>query len=320
MKRTALPLMLAAAGLLAGCAAKDAVFVTKTSLSIIDADAAPASISIAFDRAEGYVGPRLDDGKVYPVTGYLQTTGEGLSRQVKQVFAGGQAASLVAGAAVASPAAAGAPGCGDDRVNPPLFFATSTTLGLKVGFSESAGLPNAFTLGYKRKEVAAVPVSKTCQPSVLASLDSDAGARVQVGDPKAKLDLTQYFATGAAADVLAQLPQIQSLFQKRAQAAMGDVAAFNERERVQGRIALDTLTCAGKVPDASFERVVNNAEDLHLFPDVGAGARIRGAAGVAEQRRLYGELLSLRVGDDSAQFGDALAFHKQRACELAQAR
>ncbi|WP_422010205.1 hypothetical protein [Roseateles sp.] len=304
------------AGLLAGCATRDAVFVTKTSLSIIDADATPASISIAFDRAEGYAGPRADDGVVYPVTGYLQTSGKGLSREVKQVFAGGPAAALVLQDGTPPPPGP-ASRCDDGRAGPPLFFATGTTLGLKVGFSESAGLPNAFTLGYKRKELAIVPVSASCHPAVLASIDSDAGARAVATDAKANLAVTQYFATGKAAEALAARPEIRSLFRKNAEAAMGDVAAFNERERRQGRLALDVLACAGRVPEGAFGRVVNNAEDLGLFPDAGAATRIRAATGIAEQRRLYGELLSLRVGDSDA-FGDALAFHKQRTCALAQ--
>ena len=37
---------------LGGCATKDAVFVTKTSFSILDVDSTPAGISVAHDRVE----------------------------------------------------------------------------------------------------------------------------------------------------------------------------------------------------------------------------------------------------------------------------
>ena len=88
------PLTLLAA--LAGCATVDnATFVTKTSISVVDADAAPASASIGFDRIEAYVGPRLADGSVYPVVAAVQSTGSGMGRTVQQSFAGGDAALLV---------------------------------------------------------------------------------------------------------------------------------------------------------------------------------------------------------------------------------
>ena len=62
---------------LTACVTKDAVFVTKTSFSILDVDATPASVSIAHDRVEGYFGPRFDNGHVYPVTGYFKGQGSG---------------------------------------------------------------------------------------------------------------------------------------------------------------------------------------------------------------------------------------------------
>jgi hypothetical protein len=312
--KTTLVLLLAAAGL-AGCMSTSqyATFVTKTSLSIVDADTTPPGVSIAFDRVEGYVGPRFDNGTVYPVTGYLRTKGSGLFRETQQVYAGGRAAELALGKPV--PDAAELP-CSDGASNPAMIFATGTTIGIKLGFIEGTALPNSFTLGYRRKEASAIPVSRECQPSVLAYIDSEGQGRQVAGQPKLDFGVAQYFATGTAANVLAGQSYIRDHFQSEARAALGDVAAFNAREAVQTRMALDVLTCAGKVPDARFDRVVTNAEDLKLFADDGAANRIRNAGAIAVQRQMYTEQLGLRLGDSDERTA-ALRFHKQRVCELA---
>ena len=55
--------------LLAGCATGPdrVVFVTKTSLSVLDYDTAPPGVGIAYDRVEGYFGPSYASGAVPPV-------------------------------------------------------------------------------------------------------------------------------------------------------------------------------------------------------------------------------------------------------------
>jgi hypothetical protein len=312
--KTTLALLLATAAL-AGCMSTSqyATFVTKTSLSIVDVDTTPPGLSLAFDRVEGYVGPRFDDGTVYPVAGYLRTKGSGLFRETQQVYAGGHAARLALSETSTN---GGGAACSDGAENPAMIFATGTTIGIKLGFIEGTALPNSFTLGYRRKEASAIPVSRECQPSVLAYLDSDSRGREVAGQPKLDFGVAQYFATGAAADALAAQPFVRAHFTSEAQAALGEVAAFNAREAVQTRMALDVITCAGKVPDARFDRVITNAEDLKLFADDGAANRIRGAGAIAVQRRMYTEQLGLRLGDTDERTA-ALRFHKQRVCELA---
>ena len=304
--------ILALVVLLCGCATQNAVFVTKTSLSVLDLDTTPPGASLAFDRVEGYIGPRFDDGTVYPVTGSLRTSGEGMQREIHQLFAGGKAALLVLRDKEVSLAPKP---CTDELRNPPLLFVTGTTLGIKLGFAEGTPLPNSFVLGYRRKEAAFVPVSKECQPSVLATFDSETQARSDPAQPKLQGGITQYFATGAAADELAQVREVRNLFRSQAIEAVGNVAAFNQREAAQTRLALDVLTCVGKVPDDGFARVVNNAEDLALIDD-GAAARVRAGATPAEQRRRYAEFLSLRLGE-SDEYGSALHFHHKRVCAIA---
>jgi hypothetical protein len=298
-----------------GCATKDAVFVTKTSFSVLDVDATPAGISVAHDRVEGYFGPRFDNGFVYPVTGYFNATGSGLTREVQQVFAGGDAATVVLGANPAPPALSS---CGDSRDNPPLLFATGTTIGIKLGFAENTVVPTSFVFGYRRKEVAWVPVSKSCQPSVLATLDSNATARGQSNDPKLKAGVAQFFATGAAAVQLATDPIIRGTFQREAQKAVGNVAEFNSREAVHNQLTLDILGCASKVPEPRFESVVSNADELGVLASTSDAAEIRKGVDAKDRLGRYTRLLRLRNGDEEPRTA-ALTIHKARVCRLVSA-
>lgn len=297
---------------LAGCATKDAVFVTKTSFSVLDVDATPAGVSVAHDRVEGYFGPRFDDGNVYPVTGYFHANGTGLAREVQQVFAGGEAATVVLGATPGTPRP---DTCGDTRDHPPLLLATGTTLGIKLGFAEGTVLPTSFVFGYRRKEAAWVPVTRTCAPSVLATLDSSASARGKAEDPKLQAGVGQYFATGAAAIRLAQDERIRDTFRREAQKAVGNVAAFNDREAAQNHLTLDIIGCASKVPHADFDRVVGNADELGVVPS-GSAAQIRAGVDATDRLGRYARLLRLRNGDGDPRTA-ALTIHKTRVCQLA---
>jgi hypothetical protein len=301
------------AAALAACGTQNAVFITKTSISVLDVDATPSSASIAHDRTEGYFGPRFEDGSVYPVTGYFNTTGAGLTRKVKQVFAGGEAATVVLGANVNSRPPKP---CNDDRNEPPLLFATGTTIGIKVGFVEGAPLPNSFVFGYRRKEAATVPVSKDCHPSVLATLDSEGSARTETNGPKLKGNAGQYFATGAAATLLAQDRGIRNMFKEEAQRAIGAAEAFNEREAAQLRLTLAAVECAARVPDGRFDRVITNADELSLFAHPSDGTFVRAAASPSERLQRYSGRIRLRMGDEDPRTS-ALEVHKKRVCDLA---
>lgn len=316
--------ILALAACFGGCANTNyAVFVTKTTLSIVDADTTPVEATIAFNRSEGYVGPRFSSGIVYPVTGFLQTSGSGFSRNTRQVFAGGAAAEHVLGST--APASAGVnqksqppSPCSDGRERPPLFFATGTTLGLRVGFVDNTALPNSFTLGYRRKEAAAIPVADNCFPSVLAAHESDPSAREKAGDPKAGLALAQWFATGNAADTLAQDDDIRNLFKREAAVALTGVAAFNDRERTQLRATADILACAAAVEDDDFDTVIVSARELNLLPEKGDQIAMAAAKGT-KRRAKYAELLGLRAGVDDPTRAAALSLHQKRVCGLRKA-
>ena len=314
--RIAASLLLVVAAGLGGCMSTTqyATFVTKTSLSLVDADTTPPGVSIAYDRIEGYVGPRFDNGSVYPVAGYLRTKGSGLFRETQQVYAGGRAARLVVGEPGDGVTAVA---CGDGAKEPAMIFATGTTIGIKLGFIEGTALPNSFTFGYRRKEASAIPVSKDCQPSVLAYLDSDASGRQEAGQPKLDFGVAQYFATGLSADALASQPFVRENFKAEAAAALGDVAAFNSREQQQMRVALDVLVCVAALPDAQLDRVINNADELSLFDDR-VTQDLRRAASAAEKRRIYTQELGLMLGD-SEERGSALRLHQKKVCALPRA-
>jgi hypothetical protein len=311
--RLGLSLFAAALLSLVGCATKDAVFVTKTSFSILEVDATPAGVSVAHDRTEGYFGPRFDDGHVYPVTGYFRGSGKGPEREVQQVFAGGLAATVVLGA---DPGTSNFANCNDGRDRPPLVFATSTTLGVKLGFLENTVLPTSFVFGYRRKEAAWVPVSSTCQPSVLATFDSSATAKAKDGESKLNAGVSQYFATGSAAVKLAQDGDIRASFRKEAVKAMGEVTAFNDRRANQNQIALEIIDCASRVPDAKFDSVVSNADEVGVLPTSFDAADIRKGGNAKEQLAIYARKLHLRNGDEDPRTA-ALTIHKTKVCKLA---
>lgn len=322
---------------LGGCASPrdNAIFATRTSLSVIDTESTPASVSIAYDRAEGYMGPRLPDGSVYPVFGLLETDGGILFREVRQTYAGGCAAQLVtlpAGRPVLSCPQPLTPtqGASDDK--PILFFATSTTLGVKLAFQTAANasvpIPESFTLGYKRKEASIIPVDAQRQPSVLASVDTRSGAAVDSGGTATvsptgpgPLQLTQFFATGVAAENLARDPEVVRILHARATSALTEVQTYRLNEASQGRIALDTVACLAKIPDPSLSQVWNNAEALGIFTDRGPVVwpqlRAAGTSPVA-QRKVYTGHMAVLIAD-SKEYTQLLDLHRKAVCGLASA-
>ncbi|HMU17348.1 MAG TPA: hypothetical protein PKC95_07875, partial [Thauera aminoaromatica] len=165
-------ILLSLALMVAGCASRPdtVVFVTKSSLGV-DVEQTPPSASIAYDRVEGYFGPRYESGAVPPVLAVFMTNGQLLDRQVKQLYATGDAARALL--APAAPLPSDPEQGGDFK---PMFFGSSTTVGLKIGY-EAGGSTSTFTLGYKRKELSVIPVNAGRFPSVLATLQTDVDAR-----------------------------------------------------------------------------------------------------------------------------------------------
>lgn len=250
----------------AACANPDSVlFVTKSSLGI-DIDAKLATATVAYDRDEGYVGPRYDNGAVPPVVASIQTDGTLINPQIRQIFATGSAALNVVSQ---DPSAA--------KARPPdlsggkkmMFFGTSTTTGLKIAFS--SGTPDALTFGYKRKEFSFIPLgtmvtgtgvnARTVDvyPSVLASLDT----RVQSTSPTDGSFLTrQFFATGTAADSLATDSTIRQIFKNEAK---DSYQIYKESTQNQGLKSLDILRCYSGMDEKMAAMAWKHADQMQLY-------------------------------------------------------
>jgi hypothetical protein len=320
-----------AAILLLGCATQPdtAVFVTKTSLSLLDMDSVPSSVSIAYDRVEGYFGPRFDDGTVFPVVSSLETDGGLLDRKIKQVFATGAAATLVTGTEPRCNCSATPPGK-ELEGNKVVLFGTGTVLGVKFGFAEN--LPS-LTLGFKRREAALIPVDKWRQPSVLASFDNLTAAGVPAGAasvpaglasaPASQFRLEQFFATGAAAENLARMRGMREVFQDKAERAIGEVEKYRSEEARQGRLALDTLSCFSKVGDDKLDLVWSNAEALGVFGDLGTVGRIRAEPAQPGQRQKQRQIYTGELGlldAASPSYTVLLGLHKKSVCDLSASK
>ena len=341
-------------GLLAACAspAESVYFITKTSTSVVDADSLPAGISFGYDRVEGYAGPRFSDGSLFPVASSIESKGSGINREVRQAFATGKAALIVTGRLAvdgnssninsndkhtgSTPTGLSAdtrPAAAEKRKV--VFFGTATSVGLKVGFDTSSPVPTSFTLGYKRKELAVVPVDQHLQttsvlgsftngvgvaavPDAAASAPASASATGAAPTERVRFDVQQYFATGAAAENLAGLSSIQAQFQDKAKAAVGGIEKFRLAEAHQGRLALDALACAQKLTGTRFERLLANAEALGMFGPLGGVAALRKATGEAAQRQSYVSFMSLLDVDDPLS-SERVALHKATVCEWARA-
>jgi hypothetical protein len=323
--------------LLSACTTTDSVvFVTKTSLGI-DVDASTPGASVAYDRVEGYLAPRYSNNGAPAVYASFGTNGNLFTdRKIKQVYATGQAAKTVStrpasgtgdAAATAARSGRGADaadivggGAGQSqggggsaekeskRLDKAMFFGTSTTLGLKVGYSGTA--LDAMTFGFKRKEISLIPGVDRPEdyPSTLSSFDNQTST---AGTDDTGLAVRQFFATGVAADQLAASPEIQTVLQNQARNAVAD---YREEERQQTRFVLLSLTCLSKLDDAKLPIVWDHAEALQLFDEAKVLTDIR-AATPHNARAIYTDNLR-QFKAASAYHTTLLHGHAQRVCKL----
>lgn len=225
--------MLLAVALLAGCADTGRVIFVTTSSFGINVDNKPPTVSIAYDRTEGYIGPRYEDGAIPPVVASIETDGGIFNPRIRQVYATGPAAVRAVG--TPNPPESPHEFVGDKKRT--VFFGTTTTLGLKAGFGESG--PDSFVLGYKRKEFSYIPlgtkseggVAHDAYPSVLASIDTTAKVQTQASTA---LTTVQFFATGWAADTLAGNSKVTSVFEVKAQDALTASMTNAQIEQAKG--------------------------------------------------------------------------------------
>ncbi len=206
--------------LLAGCAGNErVVFVTSTNLGL-NVDATTNSASIAYDRIEGYFAPTYENGALPPVVGSIEIGGDIFTPEIRQVYATGHAAELATAQTTADPNPKTA--LLRRQESKSAFFGTSTTLGLNVT-SAAGGTPMSMNFGFRRKEASILPLGydenteEDKYPSVLASIDNVTHAGKSVG-----LENQQFFATGFAAENLAQKDEIRDVFTATSLIALRD--------------------------------------------------------------------------------------------------
>lgn len=257
---------------LGGCAKDSVLFVTNSSLGI-DVETKPAvTASLAYEREEGFFGPRYNDGSIPPVVASLQTGGNIFNPAIRQFYATGDAALAATGAAPANPAQASGGRSGDPTTDgndsKMALFGTATTLGFKLGFDGTSAYPDSFVFGYKRKEFSLIPTGKLgdhhTYASTLASIDSNTStsgpANVTVGGPgNVGLTSSQFFATGSAATALATNPVVAKALGIAAVNAAAATLTPDQKNQVLALAAALSSTqqanltkISGKLGDATF--------------------------------------------------------------------
>jgi hypothetical protein len=241
------------------------LFATKSNVGF-DFDSAPPTAELAISRVEGVVEPTFEGGKTLPVMASFKVRGEGLfAGGVGQTFTTGEAAVIMATlygdkfsnlgenlnwkTDVESKFDSALVLSAEPKVNingisfattdvKPVFFGTTTSLGLKVSWSGMSGpSPDSLHLGYKRKELAWAPVSMEVEelddgdtadqngeddtgkkqwhmrvPSLLATIDASGDAKTT---DRAEFDWLQYFATGRSASALALRQEVRQAMLSR---------------------------------------------------------------------------------------------------------
>ncbi|MBW2739637.1 MAG: hypothetical protein JRE64_12495 [Deltaproteobacteria bacterium] len=243
---------------LSGCGTgkQNVLFVTKTSLGI-DIDSKPPAIDIGYSRKEATLSPKFEGG-VLPQMATFSTDVGFVNTAVGQSFATGNAALLMSKyiGTKMRPASSSAQNILDaeilddnktswvngSTVNAKrYFFGTDTSFALKITFGlETGGYPDSFSLGYKRKELAYVPLmegtvngqQKVGLPSLIATADLD----TETPDvPGTQVQYKQFYATGRAASYLAALPEIRNTLGYKILDVSQLIAAKASRERFESQ-------------------------------------------------------------------------------------
>lgn len=308
---------------ISGCSTVDkAVFVTKTSISVLDVDSTPSEVSFAYDRTEGFIGPNYQNGSVPSVVGSFRSSGEIFNPKIKQVYATGEAANLV----VDGNAQRYQEGDQDKlKTNSKedkktLFFGTSTSLGFKIGVESTNP---TFLLGYRRKEASYIPLRKNSDgediySSVLASIDTS----ISNSRDGAKFTNGQYFATGVAAKKLASDDIVQEAFRERAKSALEQ---YDDGNRRQSSSLSNLTSCALRMTNAAnWKSIVDSASTAELFVDASeVEDKLNNYTGTKNAENLLALIAvyldELKVGKkpNSSEHSLLMEKHSLHACKLA---
>ena len=230
-----------------GCASRDeAVFVTSTSISVLEGDTKPAGLNVGYKRVEGYIGPNNADGTAPPVLASIESNSSITNPKYRQLYATGDAAVIAVGGQPVDVST------GSVTESDVMFFGTSTNIGLSIG--TTSDIPDSFNLGYKRQELSVIPLVKDGDkyryPSVIASIDNVTSTSIE----DVSLNTNQFFASGNAARALA--PELGNTFIERSNVTL-DAAQKVESSSI--------LSCYSGVALNDLEKVWRHATDLNLF-------------------------------------------------------
>lgn len=226
-----LGLVLSATG--CGLGKENILFVTKTSLGV-DIDSKPPTLDISYTRREGTLSPEYPSGVLPQMASFATEVGVPVNLAVGQSIATGHAATLLAKyigtpldpeltstsipiAEITSPDASRIEG--EIENGKRFFFGTDTAFGLRVTFGlETGGYPDSLSFGYKRKEMAFVPITEksikegnVVRKTVgIPPLLATAGFDLQGKSGGGEVQYVQFFATGHSASYLAAKKAIRS--------------------------------------------------------------------------------------------------------------
>ena len=205
-----------------------------------------------------------------------------------------------------------------------MFFGTTTTTGLKIGFYNL--IPNSFLMGFKRMEFSLIPLGKSSDtytyPSTYAMIDTTG---LGVSQSSSGLSTGQFFATGVAAEKLASLPQTQNLFR---QLSISAIQSYRAKVAQQDAEITRILKCYAGVAPSDLPKAWENANDLQLFYDTNTYtellqwqnatiANINHDNDLIKANRRYANEISNTSGTDPAR-ARLLAIHRKDVCALAR--
>jgi hypothetical protein len=279
MNRPLRNLLLPLVVLTAGCTTDGAVFVTKTSLSIADLDATPPEATLGMHRIEGFIAPRNRNGNTPPVLAHLQSNRDFFTPNVQQVYATGTAAERLADDFKSENSEC--KNCSEKSEGRPITFATSTSIGLRIGLGSSVTSPiEGVMLGFRRKEMSYVPaLAKDDEgnyryPSLIAA--------IRLGGPSNDnprgFSSCQGFATGTAANALAKDDAGFGCLEGNETVKHMLTSKYGLEQRQQAEIA-KTLQCYAVLPQGERRTSVHtHAAHIGLLGEP-AGATLKGGGG-----------------------------------------
>lgn len=260
---------LSCAFIISSCGYNEAIFVTTTSIGL-SAETAPPTISVAYDRFEGFIGPTDENGFAPPVVASIASNQSVFNPQVSQIYATGKAAldatvididgeldkrrKKVASNQIAHIS-------GERRV---AVFTVNQTTGLRVALNPETVI-DSVVVGYRRKEASFLPLIEDEHgdrryPSTLASVRRN----TQIGSFEDTSDgVVQFFATGTAARNLALRDSTRAYLEALAREEVIRSVPFSVRYEEDDRFktAVDTWVDANKTGTCDQFYLIEFSED-----------------------------------------------------------